>query len=78
MTLKIPEFCNLLIFIIVYFTNSSAASSRNLGKQMLQSKFYNINYPVYSQTCVQQPPLGPEKSGGLKEVPDKIEVKTGC
>jgi hypothetical protein len=26
----------------------------------------------YSQTCVQQPPLGPEKSGRLKEVPDKI------
>ncbi len=27
---------------------------------------------LYSQTCVQQTPLGPEKSGGLNEVPDKI------
>ena len=29
---------------------------------------------MYSQTCVQRPPLGPEKSGRLKEVPDKTEI----
>ncbi len=28
----------------------------------------------YSQTCVQRPPLGPEKSGPLKEVPDETEI----
>jgi hypothetical protein len=26
----------------------------------------------YSQTCVQRPPLGPEKSGRSEEMPDKI------
>ncbi len=31
----------------------------------------------YSQTCAQRPPLGPEKSVGLKEGPDKSEIKTG-
>ncbi len=29
---------------------------------------------MYSQTCVQRPPLGPEKSGRLKEGPDKSEI----
>jgi hypothetical protein len=43
------------------------------GKSIL---FNNIN--TYSQTCEQQPPLGPEKSGRLKEVPDKIKIYTGC
>jgi hypothetical protein len=28
----------------------------------------------YSQTCVQRPPLGPEKSGRLTEVSDKTEI----
>jgi hypothetical protein len=28
---------------------------------------------VYSQTCVQRPPLEPEKSGRWTEVPDKTE-----
>ena len=28
----------------------------------------------YSQTCVQRPPLGPEKSGRLTEGPDKTEI----
>ncbi len=28
----------------------------------------------YSQTCVQRPPLGPEKSGRLIEVPDKTDI----
>jgi hypothetical protein len=28
----------------------------------------------YNQTCVQQPPFGPEKSGRLKEGPDKSEI----
>jgi hypothetical protein len=32
---------------------------------------------IYSQTCVQRPPLGPEKSGRWKEVPDKTEILTG-
>jgi hypothetical protein len=32
----------------------------------------------YSQTCVQRPPSGPEKSGRLTEVSDKIEIYTGC
>ncbi len=32
---------------------------------------------MYSQTCVQRPPLGPEKSGRWKEVPDKNEILTG-
>ncbi len=31
----------------------------------------------YSQTCVQQPPLGTEKNCRLKEGPDKSEIKTG-
>jgi hypothetical protein len=31
----------------------------------------------YSQTCVQWPPLGPEKSGRLIEVPDKTEIVDG-
>ncbi len=31
----------------------------------------------YSQTCVQRPPLGPEKTGRLKERPDKSESMTG-
>jgi hypothetical protein len=26
---------------------------------------------IYSQTCIQWPPLGPEKSGRLKKGPDK-------
>jgi hypothetical protein len=36
----------------------------------------NINYYLYyySQTCVQRPPLGLEKSGRLKEGPDKSEI----
>jgi Ca2+/Na+ antiporter len=29
---------------------------------------------TYSQTCVQRPPLGPEKSGRLKEGTDKSEI----
>jgi hypothetical protein len=29
---------------------------------------------VYSQTCVQQPPLGPEKSWRLKEGYDRGEI----
>jgi hypothetical protein len=29
---------------------------------------------IYSQTCVQRPPLGPEKSGRLTEVSDKTEI----
>jgi hypothetical protein len=28
----------------------------------------------YSQTCVQRPRLGPEKSGRLTEVSDKTEI----
>ena len=32
---------------------------------------------IYSQTCVQRPPLGPEKSGRLTEVSDKTEILTG-
>ncbi len=28
----------------------------------------------YSQTCIQRLPLGPEKSGRLKEGPDKTEI----
>jgi len=32
---------------------------------------------MYSQTCVQRPPLGPEKNGHLKEVSDKNEIFTG-
>jgi hypothetical protein len=32
---------------------------------------------VYSQTCVQRPHLGPEKSGRLTEVSDKTEIYTG-
>jgi hypothetical protein len=28
----------------------------------------------YSQTCVQRPPLGPEKSVRLTEVSDKTEI----
>ncbi len=31
---------------------------------------------LYSQTCIQRPPLGPEKSGSLKEGPDKTEIYT--
>ena len=31
----------------------------------------------YSQTCVQRPPSGPEKSGRLTEVSDKTEIYTG-
>ncbi len=31
----------------------------------------------YSQTCVQRPHLGPEKSGRLTEVSDKIDIYTG-
>jgi hypothetical protein len=34
-------------------------------------------FKIYSQTCVQRPPLGPEKSGRLTEVSDKTEIKTG-
>jgi hypothetical protein len=33
-----------------------------------------ITYLQYSQTCIQRPPLGPEKSGRLIEVPDKTEI----
>jgi hypothetical protein len=29
---------------------------------------------IYSQTCEQRPPLGPEKSGRLTEVSDKTEI----
>ena len=29
---------------------------------------------IYNQTCLQRPPLGPEKSGRLKEGPDKTEI----
>ena len=29
---------------------------------------------IYSQTCLQRPPLGPEKYGYLKEMQDKIEI----
>ncbi len=29
---------------------------------------------IYSRTCVQQPPLSPEKSGRLAEVHDKSEI----
>jgi hypothetical protein len=32
---------------------------------------------IYSKTCVPRPPLGPEKSGRWKEVPDKTEILTG-
>jgi hypothetical protein len=37
----------------------------------IQDKFY------YSQTCVQRPPLGLEKSGRLKQGHDKSEIYTG-
>jgi hypothetical protein len=41
----------------------------------LIKKYKNrICFLKYSQTCVQRPPLGPGKSGRLKEVPDLIEV----
>jgi hypothetical protein len=36
-------------------------------------KSAQCNY-LYSQTCVQRPPLGPEKSGRLTEVSDKTEI----
>ncbi len=29
---------------------------------------------IYSQTCVQRPPLGPKKSSRLTEVSDKNEI----
>ncbi len=33
-----------------------------------------FNISLYSQTCVQRPPLGPEKCGHLTEVSDKTEI----
>ena len=36
-----------------------------------------ITKSKYSQTCVQRPPLAPEKSGRLTEVSDKTEIQTG-
>jgi hypothetical protein len=39
--------------------------------------FLYRNFSKYSQTCVQRPPLGPEKSDRWKEVPDKTEILTG-
>jgi hypothetical protein len=34
-------------------------------------------FEKYSQTCVQRPPSGPEKSDRLTEVSDKTEIYTG-
>ena len=42
-------------------------------KELMITYVFNIKVQkndIYSQTCVQRPPLGPEKSGRLKEVPD--------
>jgi hypothetical protein len=35
-----------------------------------------VSQPIcmYSQTCVQRPDLGPQKSGRLTEVSDKTEI----
>jgi hypothetical protein len=36
-----------------------------------------VKFGKYSQTCVQRPHLGPEKSGRLTEVSDKTDIYTG-
>jgi hypothetical protein len=33
-----------------------------------------LEFVMYSQACVQRPPLGPEKSSRLTEVSDKTEI----
>ena len=45
----------------------------------MQKIYYEIplHQNPYSQTCEQRPPLGPQKSGRLKKVPDKTEIYTG-
>jgi hypothetical protein len=39
-----------------------------------EAKTFKIQEKNYRKTCVQRPPLGPEKSGRFIEVPDKTEI----
>ena len=47
---------------------SIASTAKGISRTALEVK------NNYSQTCVHWPPLGPEKSGRLTEVPDKTEI----
>jgi hypothetical protein len=46
----------------------------NVIVEFKESCFCKILLFNYSQTFVQRPPSGLEKSGRLKEVPDKTEI----
>ncbi len=47
---------------------------RLLCSRKIKVVSFELFFWEYSQTCVQRPPLGPEKSGHLTEVSDKTEI----
>jgi hypothetical protein len=68
---------------LFYFDNLRHLSGLNIPTEdvLISNERYiwfwkkNLNLKIiYSQTCVQRPPLGPEKRGRLTEVSDKTDI----